>query len=84
MPSTKLHVKPKDDIVIKLTECLDRSRTSTNMSDEARAINHGHIFALKWVLGYDELHKPDNEDGITIHTDDDYEPDDDEIDMSKL
>lgn len=54
MTSTKLHVKPKDDIVIKLTECLDRSRTSTNMSNEARAINHGHIFALKWVLGYDE------------------------------
>lgn len=67
MPSTKLHVKPKDDIVIKLTECLDKSGTSTNMSNEARAINHGHIFALKWVLGYDELHKSNNEDKTITH-----------------
>lgn len=87
MPSTKLHVKPKDDIVIKLTKCLDKSSSVPSLGNEARAINHGWIMALKWVLGYDELHKVDNEDGITMHTDDEYEPDphyNDEIDMSKL
>ena len=59
---------------------------STNIEDSSiqKAVNHGKIMALKWVLGYDQLHKVDNEDGITMHTDDEYEPDDDEIDMSKL
>ena len=86
MPSTKLHVNPKDEIVINLRECLDKSRRSTNIEDSSiqKAVNHGKIMALKWVLGYDQLHKVDNEDGITMHTDDEYEPDDDEIDMSKL
>ena len=45
MPSTKLHVKPKDDIVINLTECLDKSRRSTNIEDSSiqKAVNHGKI-----------------------------------------
>ena len=98
MPSTKLHVKPKDDIVIKLTQCLDKYKNfyqKENSSIERsfgdleknKPMTYGWIMALKWVLGYDQLHKVDNEDGITMHTDDEYEPDphyNDEINMSKL
>ena len=84
MPSTKLHVKPKDDIVIKLTQCLDKYKNFYQKENSSIERSFGWIMALKWVLGYDELHKVDNEDGITMHTDDEYEPDNNEIDMSKL
>tara|TARA_R100000742_G_C4266482_1_gene84591 strand:+ start:149 stop:397 length:249 start_codon:yes stop_codon:yes gene_type:complete len=57
---SNLSLKKKDDIFIKLTECLDKSSSSNyldNVPIKARSINYGWVMALKWVLGYDELHK---------------------------
>ena len=80
-----LNLKKKDDIVIKLTECLDKYNSVHNLSDKDSVDEPlfiiGKILALKWVLGYDEL------DEIEKEEDDDYEPDphyNNEIDMSKL
>ena len=78
-----LNLKKKDDIVIKLTECLDKSRRLTTIENTVvqKAVNHGKIMALKWVLGYDEL------DEIEKEEDDDWLVLPDgfrEIDMSKL
>ena len=80
-----LNLKKKDDIVIALTECLDKYNSVPNLSDKDSADEPlfivGKIIALKWVLGFDELDKTEKEE------DDDYEPDphyDNEIDMSKL
>ena len=79
---SNLHLKKKDDIFIKLTECLDKSSSVPNLSNEARAVNHGWVTALKWVLGYDELHKQ-SDDSVPVITED-YDESDFDIDMNKL
>ena len=94
---SNLSLKKKDDIFIKLTECLDKSSSVPNLSNEARAVNHGWVTALKWVLGYDELHKQSDDelskplpDGfreidLTIESKkEDYDESDFDIDMNKL
>ena len=79
---SNLTLKKKDDIFIKLTECLDKS-SSPDLNNESRfAINHGWVMALKWVLGYDELHKQ-SDDSVPVITED-YDESDFDIDMSKL
>tara|TARA_R100000458_G_C8194339_1_gene186967 strand:- start:466 stop:714 length:249 start_codon:yes stop_codon:yes gene_type:complete len=55
MSKQKLFPKHKDDIEIKLTQCLERKYNDDQV--EAEAANHGWIQALKWVKGYDELYK---------------------------
>ena len=55
MSKQKLFIKHKDDIMIKLTQCQGRSYHDEQV--EAKALNHGWIQALKWVLGFDELFK---------------------------
>ena len=55
MSKQKLFPKHKDDIEIKLTQCLERKYKDEQV--EAEAVNHGWIQALKWVKGYDELYK---------------------------
>ena len=59
MSKQKLFIKHKDDIMIKLTQCQGRSYHDEQV--EAKAINHGWIQALKWVLGFDELFKINEE-----------------------
>tara|TARA_Y100001963_G_scaffold156156_1_gene249029 strand:+ start:522 stop:782 length:261 start_codon:yes stop_codon:yes gene_type:complete len=85
---SNLHLKKKDDIFIKLTECLDRSSSSNYLSNtpiEARSVNHGWVLALKWVLGYDELYEQENPlKPISELAKEMYESSDDEIDMNKL
>ena len=60
MSKQKLFIKHKDDIMIKLTQCQGRLHRDDNV--EAKAVNHGWIQALKWVLGFDELFKMNDED----------------------
>ena len=60
MSKQKLFPKHKDDIEIKLTECLERKYTDFNI--EAKAVNQGWIQALKWVKGYDNLFKNNDKD----------------------
>ena len=55
MSKQKLFQKYKDDIEIKLTQCLERKYKDEQV--EAKAVNHGWIQALKWVKGYDNLYK---------------------------
>ena len=82
---SNLSLKKKDDIFIKLTECLDKSSSVPNLSNEARAVNHGWIMALKWVLGYDELYEQENPlKPISELANEMHESSDDEIDMNKL
>jgi hypothetical protein len=46
---SKLHIKSKDEIIIKLvTKLEDKHRSTTS---EARAVNHGWVQAMEWVLG---------------------------------
>jgi len=70
-----LNLKKKDNIFIKLTECLDKS-SSPDLSNEELSFINGKILALKWVLGYDEL---DNLKELYLDN-----LDDNEIDMNKL
>ena len=53
MSKQKLFQKHKDDIEIKLTQCLEKKYKDEQV--EAKAVNHGWIQALKWVKGYDNL-----------------------------
>lgn len=69
---SNLTLKKKDDIFIKLTECLDKSSSPNyldNVPIKARSINYGWVMALKWVLGYDELHKQ-SDDSVSVITED--------------
>ena len=70
-----LNLKKKDNIFIKLTECLDKS-SLPDLSNEELSFINGKILALKWVLGYDEL---DNLKELYLDN-----LDDNEIDMNKL
>tara|TARA_R100000664_G_C2752328_1_gene139613 strand:+ start:7 stop:255 length:249 start_codon:yes stop_codon:yes gene_type:complete len=63
MSNQKLFPKYKDDIEIKLTQCLEKKYNDDQV--EAKAVNHGWIQALKWVKGYDELYKIENVPVIT-------------------
>jgi hypothetical protein len=91
---SNLTLKKKDDIVIKLTECLDKSISFNYLNNtpiESRSVNHGWILALKWALGYDELHKQSNDSVPEITGDkntdallEDERIAQDEIDMNKL
>ena len=73
---SNLNLKKKDDVFIKLTKCLDKSSSVPSLSNETRAVNHGWIMALKWVLGYYELNNSDE-----LYLDN---LDDNEIDMNTL
>ena len=94
---SNLSLKKKDDIFIKLTECLDKTSSVPNLSNEELSFINGKVLALKWVLGYDELHKQSDDelskplpDGfreidLTIESKkEDYDESDFDIDMSKL
>ena len=71
MSKQKLFQKHKDDIEIKLTECLERKYNDEQV--EAEAVNHGWIQALKWVKGYGELYKMESIPSITGDRDKDKE-----------
>jgi hypothetical protein len=90
---SNLTLKKKDDIFIKLTECLDKSSSKPNLNIQSRSINHGWILALKWVLGYGELWKEEGyKSSVPVITGDkdtdalleDERISQDEIDMNKL
>jgi len=51
----KLTVKGKDEIILELLKLTNKkadlsSRRGSNISNEVKAINHGWICALEWVL----------------------------------
>ena len=57
---SKLNLKHKDDIVIRLAECQDKAlRGGTK---QAAAVNHGWVQSLKWVLGFTDLIKTNKEE----------------------
>ena len=50
---SKLNLKHKDDIVIRLAECQDKALRGGTA--QAAAVNHGWVQSLKWVLGFTDL-----------------------------
>jgi len=46
---TKLNIRTKDEIIIKLVSKLEEKHRS--VSTESRAVNHGWVLALEWVCG---------------------------------
>tara|TARA_R100000458_G_scaffold59151_1_gene68914 strand:- start:419 stop:682 length:264 start_codon:yes stop_codon:yes gene_type:complete len=46
---TKLNIRTKDEIIIKLVSKLEEKHRS--VSAESRAVNHGWVLALEWVCG---------------------------------
>ena len=82
MSKQKLFIKHKDDIMIKLTQCQGRSYHDDNV--EAKAVNHGWIQALKWVLGFDELFKMWDVPVITGDNDTDALLEDERINQEEI
>lgn len=57
---SKLNLKHKDDIVIRLAECQDKALRGGTA--QAAAVNHGWVQSLKWVLGFTDLIKTNKEE----------------------
>ena len=57
---SKLNLKHKDDIVIRLAECQDKALRGGTA--QAAAVNHGWVQSLKWVLGFTDLIKTNIEE----------------------
>ena len=57
---SKLNLKHKDDIVIRLAECQDKALRGGTA--QAAAVNHGWGQSLKWVLGFTDLIKTNKEE----------------------
>ncbi len=55
MSKPKLFVKHKDDIIIELTRRQDKRMADTAKNKIPRAVNHGWIQALKWMLDFDSF-----------------------------
>ena len=57
---SKLNLKHKDDIVIRLAECQDKALRGGTA--QAAAVNHAWVESLKWVLGFTDLIKTNKEE----------------------
>ena len=71
MSKQKLFLQGKDDITIKLSQCQAKEFHQDHV--EAKAVNHGLILALKWVLGFGNLYKVPPPEQVIIE-DDEIEP----------
>ena len=69
MSKPKLSVKDKDDIFIELTRRQDKRMADTAKNKIPRAVNHGWIQALKWILDFDSFY---NREAIAKKKDEEF------------